>query len=186
MWKTAFKSLKRYGLSKADHTHFKGFTNVFHESYLTHSWILCHIWISVILSQRVTFTSSMTAQTMKISVKDFFSKSEQICRKLRICSHLLKISLTENFIFVQWMIQWYMLHLGDLQGQLVLLIHLIYLFVFHLIATVGLGCQDIYGVASPFVLPRLILKFSFLQWKGYQEYNSICWYSLQKLHIILQ
>ena len=30
---------------------------------------------------------------------DFFSKYDQICRKLRICSHLLKKSLMENFIF---------------------------------------------------------------------------------------
>ena len=35
----------------------------------------------------------------KFSIKDFFSKCEQICRKLRICSHLLKKSLMENFIF---------------------------------------------------------------------------------------
>ena len=32
-------------------------------------------------------------------IKDFFSKCEQICRKLRIWSHLLKKSLMENFIF---------------------------------------------------------------------------------------
>ena len=36
---------------------------------------------------------------MKFSVKDFFSKCEQILRKLRICSHLLKKTLMENFIF---------------------------------------------------------------------------------------
>ena len=36
---------------------------------------------------------------MKFSIKDFFSKCEQIRRKLRICSHLLKKSLMENFIF---------------------------------------------------------------------------------------
>ena len=40
-----------------------------------------------------------TAQKMKFSIKDFFSKCEQIRRKLRICSHLLKKSLMENFIF---------------------------------------------------------------------------------------
>ena len=33
------------------------------------------------------------------SIKDFFSKFDQIHRKLRIWSHLLKISLMENFIF---------------------------------------------------------------------------------------
>ena len=36
---------------------------------------------------------------MKVSIKDFFSKYDQIRRKLRIWSHLLKISLIENFIF---------------------------------------------------------------------------------------
>ena len=36
---------------------------------------------------------------MKFSVKDFFGKYEQICWKLRICSHLLKKYLIENFIF---------------------------------------------------------------------------------------
>ena len=36
---------------------------------------------------------------MKFSIKDFFSKCDQICRKLRIWSHLLKKPLMENFIF---------------------------------------------------------------------------------------
>ena len=36
---------------------------------------------------------------MKFSIKDFFSKSDQIRRKLRILSHLLQKSLMENFIF---------------------------------------------------------------------------------------
>ena len=40
-----------------------------------------------------------TAQKMKFSIKDFFSKCDQIRRKLRIWSHLLKKSLKENFIF---------------------------------------------------------------------------------------
>ena len=34
-----------------------------------------------------------------VSIKNFFSKCKQICRKLRIWSHLLKKSLMENFIF---------------------------------------------------------------------------------------
>ena len=38
---------------------------------------------------------------MKFSIKDFFSKCDQIRRKLRIWSHLLKKSLMENFIFMQ-------------------------------------------------------------------------------------
>ena len=36
---------------------------------------------------------------MKFSIRDFFSKCDQIRRKLRIGSHLLKKSLMENFIF---------------------------------------------------------------------------------------
>ena len=39
---------------------------------------------------------------MKFSIKDFFSKFEQICSSLRIRSHLLKISSMENFIFVHY------------------------------------------------------------------------------------
>ena len=40
-----------------------------------------------------------TAQKMMFSIKDFFSKRNQIRRKLRIWSHLLKKSLMENIIF---------------------------------------------------------------------------------------
>ena len=40
-----------------------------------------------------------TPQKMKFSIKDFFSKCDQIRRKLRIWSYLLKKSLMENFIF---------------------------------------------------------------------------------------
>ena len=39
------------------------------------------------------------AQKMKFSIKDFFSKCDQIRRKLKIWPHLLKKSLIENFIF---------------------------------------------------------------------------------------
>ena len=41
----------------------------------------------------------ISAQNMKFSIKDFFSKCSQIRRKLRIWSHLLKKSFMENFIF---------------------------------------------------------------------------------------
>ena len=46
-----------------------------------------------------------TAQKMKFSIKDFFSKFDQIRRKLRIWSHLLKKSLMENFIFCAVFVQ---------------------------------------------------------------------------------
>ena len=36
---------------------------------------------------------ALTAQKMKFSIKDFFNKRDQILRKLRIWSHLLKKSL---------------------------------------------------------------------------------------------
>ena len=36
---------------------------------------------------------------MKFSMKDFIGKCDQILRKLRIWSHLLKKSFMENFIF---------------------------------------------------------------------------------------
>ena len=39
-----------------------------------------------------------------ISIKDFFIKCDQIRSLPWICSHLLKKSLTENSIFVQWYI----------------------------------------------------------------------------------
>ena len=40
-----------------------------------------------------------TTQKIKFSIKGFFSKCDQIRRKLRIWSHLLKKSLMEDFVF---------------------------------------------------------------------------------------
>ena len=40
-----------------------------------------------------------TVQKLKFSIKDFFSKCDQISSFLRIWLHLLKKSLIENFIF---------------------------------------------------------------------------------------
>ena len=40
----------------------------------------------------------ITAQKMKFSIKDFFSKCDQICSFLRILTHLLKKSLMGNLI----------------------------------------------------------------------------------------
>ena len=49
-----------------------------------------------------------TAQKMKFSVKDFFSKCDQIRSFLRIWSHLQNKSLMENFSFlVQCMVFWF-------------------------------------------------------------------------------
>ena len=44
-------------------------------------------------------TKNWTAQKKKFSIKDFFGIYDQIRRKLRIWSHLLKKFLMENFIF---------------------------------------------------------------------------------------
>ena len=43
--------------------------------------------------------NSHTAPKKKFSIKDLFSKCDQIRRNLRIWSRLLKKSLMENFIF---------------------------------------------------------------------------------------
>ena len=45
------------------------------------------------------FAFSITAQKMKFSIKDFFSKCEQVRSKLRIWSHLLIKSLMETTFF---------------------------------------------------------------------------------------
>ena len=47
----------------------------------------------------MVLNTNFTAQKMNFSIKDFFSKCDQIRKKLRIWSHLLKKSLMENFIF---------------------------------------------------------------------------------------
>ena len=47
----------------------------------------------------VTTPPPITAQKMKFSIKNYFSKCDQIRSFLRIWSHLLKKSLMENFIF---------------------------------------------------------------------------------------
>ena len=55
------------------------------------------------LTLNVRLSSSDLSHTLhkklKFSIKYFFIKCDQICRKLRIWSHLLKKFLMENFIF---------------------------------------------------------------------------------------
>ena len=48
---------------------------------------------------QIVSTNSSTTQKKKFSIKDFFSKCDQIRRKLRIWSHLQQKSLMDNFIF---------------------------------------------------------------------------------------
>ena len=47
-----------------------------------------------------TFCLYYTAEKVKFSIKDFLSKCDQIRSFQQICSHLLKKSLIENFIFL--------------------------------------------------------------------------------------
>ena len=57
-------------------------------------------FLTIILQIRVGLSTPRpsTAQKMKFSIKDFFSKCDQIRRKLRIWSHLLKKSLTQIWV----------------------------------------------------------------------------------------
>ena len=54
---------------------------------------------TVQLSLDVALLINHTAQKMKFSIKDFFSKFDEICSFLRIWSQLLKKSLMENLFF---------------------------------------------------------------------------------------
>ena len=58
----------------------------------------CSFCIKACKNKNFVIFSLSTAQKMKFSMKDFFSKCDQICRKLRIWSYLLKKSLMKNFI----------------------------------------------------------------------------------------
>ena len=49
----------------------------------------------------ILISTVTTAQKMKFSINDFFSKCDQIRSKLRIWSRLLKKSFMEDFFFVQ-------------------------------------------------------------------------------------
>ena len=51
------------------------------------------------LETNSTTSERITTQKMKFSIKDFFSKCDQIRSFLWIWSHLLKKSWMENFIF---------------------------------------------------------------------------------------
>ena len=60
----------------------------------------CFFNAKIIFQQRWTLKAENSLhKKMKFSITDFYSKCDQIRRKLRICSHLLMKSLMENFIF---------------------------------------------------------------------------------------
>ena len=52
------------------------------------------------LESKYSYEGASLHKKMKFSIKDFFSKRDQVPRELGIWSHLLKKSLKENFIFV--------------------------------------------------------------------------------------
>ena len=64
-------------------------------------YIVLYVYILLrkILNLEDDAQCTFTAQKMKFSIKDFFSKCDQVYRELRIWSHLLKKPMTENFIF---------------------------------------------------------------------------------------
>ena len=79
-------------------------------SKLAENWEIINILTLLFHSSLVSATSELikntlyhrwndTAHKMMFSIKDFFSKCDQILRKLCIWSHLVKKSLMENFIF---------------------------------------------------------------------------------------
>ena len=55
-----------------------------------------YLWLTV--EEMRAFTAFTLHKKMKFSFKNFLSKCDQIRSLLRVCSHLLKKSLMENFI----------------------------------------------------------------------------------------
>ena len=90
--------------------HFYGPDNVIFYQILTLFKFLETSYIPLENSKYIIYMhESDTAQKMKFSFKDFFGNCDQIRRKLRIWSHLLKKPLMEKFIFcaVWWkMVNW--------------------------------------------------------------------------------
>ena len=61
--------------------------------------VFSYIWTRKIPNTDTFQEAIIIAQKMKFSIKNFFSKYDQIRRNLRIWSHLLQKSLMENFVF---------------------------------------------------------------------------------------
>ena len=59
--------------------------------------VFSNIWWKILVSSGIN--EKITAQKIEYSIKDFFSKCDQIRSFLQFWSHLLKKSLVENFIF---------------------------------------------------------------------------------------
>ena len=69
-----------------------------HHGILNHQISFSKSLKKLFLYMSVIISEISTAQTMEFSIKDFFSKCNQIRSFLRIWSHLLKKSLMKNFI----------------------------------------------------------------------------------------
>ena len=79
--------------------------------YIISRFLKWHFWktsisldVSIFTRPSILFhsfqmTKPLTTQKMKFSIKDFFSKCDQIRNFLRIWSHFLKKSVMGNFIF---------------------------------------------------------------------------------------
>ena len=66
------------------------------------TWSIHILW-KMVFGDLVSYwpTTFITVQKVKFLIKDVFSKCDEIRRKLRIWSYILKKSLIENFIFCQ-------------------------------------------------------------------------------------
>ena len=70
---------------------------LFRKQYMRH--IIKVMMLCIVSFYQELSLVKVTAQKMNFSIKDSFSKCDQIHRKLRIWSHLLKKSLMENVFF---------------------------------------------------------------------------------------
>ena len=92
-----------YGTSKDLMKTFTVFHKIFRGAIMKHECICVLILIfivrrGIVFETKKTPHGSRTPQKIKFSIKDFFSKCDQIRNFLWIWSHLLKNSLMENFI----------------------------------------------------------------------------------------
>ena len=92
---------------------------------------LRHERVNDLISPLKVSPSRVTAQKMKFSTKDSFSKCDQIRRYLRIWSHLLKKSIIENFIFWAVKVVWHRWRLRLSSSSVLLLLLYIILSSYH-------------------------------------------------------
>ena len=90
--KSVGRTIDTFGSNKKFHT----FMKVLNYRFIKWTYLFVPMthWVSV-----ENFQAQNTAQKMKFSIKDFFSKCDQVRSFRRIWSHLPKKSLIENFIF---------------------------------------------------------------------------------------